>query len=32
LHDRASYRFYWQLLERAHTTGVAVPESLQHFF
>ena len=28
LHDRASYRFYWQLLERAHRTGVAVPESV----
>ena len=26
LHDRASFRFYWQLLERAHRTGVAVPE------
>jgi citrate lyase subunit beta/citryl-CoA lyase len=26
LHDRASYRFFWQLLERAHRTGVAVPE------
>lgn len=26
LHDRASYRYYWQLLERAHRTGVAMPE------
>ncbi len=23
LHDRASYRFYWQILERAHKTGAA---------
>jgi citrate lyase subunit beta/citryl-CoA lyase len=21
LHDRASYRYFWQLLERAHQTG-----------
>ena len=28
LHDRASYRFYWQLLERAHRTGVAVTERM----
>ena len=28
LHDRASYRFFWQLLERAHRTGVTVPESV----
>ena len=26
LHDRASYRFFWQVLERAHRTGVTVPE------
>jgi citrate lyase subunit beta / citryl-CoA lyase len=32
LHDRASYRYFWQLLERAHATGVALPESLQSFF
>lgn len=25
LHDRASYRYYWQLLERAQRTGVALP-------
>ncbi len=23
LHDRASYRYYWQLIERAHTTSYA---------
>ncbi len=32
LHDRASYRYFWQLLERAHVTGVVLPESLQPFF
>jgi len=25
LHDRASFRYYWQLLERAQRTGAAVP-------
>ena len=24
LHDRASYRYFWQVLERAHRTGAAV--------
>ena len=32
LHDRASYRFYWQLLERAHSTGRALPDSVRHWF
>ena len=32
LHDRASYRFFWQVLERAHQTGRALPESVQSFF
>jgi citrate lyase subunit beta / citryl-CoA lyase len=33
LHDRASYRFYWELLQRAHLTGVALPQAaLDHFF
>jgi citrate lyase subunit beta / citryl-CoA lyase len=32
LHDRASYRFYWQVLERAHQTGQIVPESVRHWF
>jgi citrate lyase subunit beta/citryl-CoA lyase len=27
LHDRASYRYYWQLLERAHRTGQALGAS-----
>jgi citrate lyase subunit beta / citryl-CoA lyase len=36
LHDRASYRYYWQLLERAFATGrlqhSALPASLRAFF
>jgi citrate lyase subunit beta / citryl-CoA lyase len=32
LHDRASYRYYWQLIERAHQTGRALPDALQKYF
>lgn len=32
LHDRASYRYYWQVLERAHQTGRAIDSSVAHFF
>ena len=32
LHDRASYRFFWQLIERAHQTGRALPPAMQAFF
>lgn len=32
LHDRASYRYFWQILERAHQTGCSVPESVEDFF
>ncbi len=32
LHDRASYRFFWQLLERAHQTGCALPPDVRLFF
>lgn len=33
LHDRASYRYYWELLQRAHATGMSLPESAhQRFF
>lgn len=28
LHDRASYRYYWQVIERAHQTGHALPETV----
>ena len=26
LHDRATYRYYWELLQKAQVTGVAIPE------
>ena len=29
LHDRASYRYFWQVLERAARTGQALPHSAQ---
>ena len=32
LHDRASYRYYWYLLERAHAQGITVPEEARHLF
>lgn len=32
LHDRASYRYYWELLQRAHATGVALPAAVTHRF
>ena len=32
LHDRASYRYYWQLLERAHQTGQTLPADVQPWF
>ena len=33
LHDRASYRYYWELLSRAHATGMTLPsEALRRFF
>ena len=32
LHDRASYRFFWQVLERAHRTGCSLPAEVQLFF
>jgi citrate lyase subunit beta/citryl-CoA lyase len=33
LHDRASYRYYWQLLQRARATGMALPpEAGRRFF
>ena len=28
LHDRASYRFFWQVLERAHRTGQNLPTEI----
>jgi citrate lyase subunit beta/citryl-CoA lyase len=32
LHDRASYRFFWQVLERAQQTGRPIPGSVQSYF
>jgi citrate lyase subunit beta/citryl-CoA lyase len=32
LHDRASYRFFWQLIERAFKTGRELPASMQMYF
>ena len=32
LHDRASFRYFWQVLERAFQTGCALPESMQGYF
>jgi citrate lyase subunit beta/citryl-CoA lyase len=33
LHDRASYRYYWELLSRAHATGADLPpEARDRFF
>lgn len=29
LHDRASYRYYWQLLDRAQRTGQALPHEVR---
>jgi len=32
LHDRASYRYFWQVLERAHQTGLHLEADLLPFF
>lgn len=32
LHDRASYRYFWQVLERAHHTGRPLPEQARGWF
>lgn len=32
LHDRASYRYFWQVLERAHQTGCVLPAEAQAYF
>ena len=32
LHDRASYRYFWQVLERAHQTGRHLPAEALAFF
>ena len=32
LHDRASYRYFWQVLERAHQTGMELPLEMRRYF
>jgi citrate lyase subunit beta/citryl-CoA lyase len=32
LHDRATYRYFWQLLQKAKVTGVALPEEAADAF
>lgn len=32
LHDRASYRYFWQVLQRAHQTGCLLPASAAAYF
>ncbi len=32
LHDRASYRHFWHVLERAHSTGRALPSEVAQWF
>lgn len=32
LHDRASYRYWWELLERARVAGMALPPDAARFF
>jgi citrate lyase subunit beta/citryl-CoA lyase len=32
LEDRASYRYYWQVLERAHQTGRQLPDEAREWF
>jgi citrate lyase subunit beta/citryl-CoA lyase len=32
LHDRASYRYYWELLQRAQATGMDISESARKRF
>jgi citrate lyase subunit beta/citryl-CoA lyase len=32
LYDRASYRYYWQLLQRAQVSGAAVPDEVDAAF
>ena len=32
LHDRATYRYYWELVQRAHVGGVKLPEEAEKAF
>jgi citrate lyase subunit beta / citryl-CoA lyase len=32
LHDRATYRYFWELLQKARVTGIALPDAAQKAF
>jgi len=32
LHDRASYRYHWRVLRRAHRSGVVLPDEIERAF
>lgn len=32
LHDRASYRYFWQVIEKAHATGQVIPSNMRGYF
>jgi citrate lyase subunit beta/citryl-CoA lyase len=32
LHDRASFRYFWHVLERAHQTGCTLPDAVRGYF
>jgi len=32
LHDRATYRYYWEVLQKARVTGVAIPDNASQAF
>lgn len=33
LHDRATYRYFWEVLQKAKLTGIAIPEeAAKRFF
>jgi citrate lyase subunit beta/citryl-CoA lyase len=32
LHDRATYRYFWELLQKAKVTGVALPDEASEAF
>lgn len=32
LHDRATYRYFWEILQKAHVSGVAIPDEAKNAF
>ena len=32
LHDRATYRYFWEILQKARVTGVAIPDAAAKAF